>query len=340
MRHIFVINQAAGQGGAKALSADIRQAGNAIGVDVEIYETVCPGDGERFVRRCCREEAEQIGADEADDPAGTDEDARLRFYACGGDGTLNEVVNGMDGFSFAEAGCIPVGTGNDFVRNFPEADFTDLPAQLTAKARPCDLIAWEEVSRTSGRDSRTDDEGMASARLCINMVNIGFDGNVADLTARMKRVPLVNGTLAYIISVFTMLIEKKGADLRVEYPDGFVHDGKLLLIAIANGCFCGGGIKGLPRAKTDDGQMDVSLVKDVPRRAFVRLFPKYMNGTHLEEPRLADVIRYTPETGLTITANRGCMKVCIDGEILSMEGLRLAIRPEGVKFVVPAGENR
>ncbi len=320
MKCIFVINPGAGQGQAALLQDDIRAVCETAGLDYEIHETTEPGEGEAFVRARCK-----AFAWEKFDITGSDQ--VLRFYACGGDGTLNEVVNGAFGYDFAEVGCIPTGTGNDFVRNFQGADFTNLVDQIRGKAQPCDLIRYEGVC-----------DGESVARYCVNMCNIGFDSNVVDLTVRMKRMPLMTGTMAYLASVATMLIERKGADLRVEYGDD-VYDGKLLLIAIANGAFCGGGMMGLPKAATDDGLMDVSLVKYVPRRTFVRLFPKYMKGTHLSEPRLKDVIRYTKEGQLLIRPNGGTMKLCVDGEITKAGRVRFTICPEAFRFVVPAGRS-
>lgn len=351
-KYYFIINPAAGQGAARELVPEIDAVCSVAGIDYEIYATAAIGDAEGFVRERCEE---SLGAPE--------ESVTLRFYACGGDGTLNEVVNGAAGYDFAEVGCIPAGTGNDFVRNFPEGNFDDLVAQIRGKASLCDLIHYEGIC-----------DGEYIWRYCVNMFNIGFDCNVVDMTARMKQMPLMSGSLAYLASVAAMLVEKKGADLRVEYPPedgegvgadagalpdasdrnietakgapaasaaagsdngGFVYDGKLLLIAVANGCFCGGGIKGIPRAVTDDGFFDVSLVKNVPRHVFVKLFPKYMEGTHLEEERLKDVIRYTHETSLHITPNKGTMKLCVDGEITEAGAVRFSIAPGAFRFIVP-----
>ena len=322
MKHYFIINPAAGQGEALDLIRDIHAVCQVAGIDHEVYETSAPADAERFVRSCCRawEEAGEAGRTSSDRTADT-----LRFYACGGDGTLNEVANGAAGFGFAEVGCIPSGTGNDFVRNFPEGDFDDLIAQIRGKARPADLIRYEGIC-----------DGEYVSRYCVNMFNIGFDSNVVDLTARLKKLPLMSGHLAYLASVAVMLAEKKGADLRVEYEDGFVHEGKLLLIAVANGCFCGGGVKGIPRAVTDDGLFDVSLVRNIPRRTFAALFPKYKQGTHLSDGRLADVIRYTCEKSLRIAPVRETMKLCVDGEITKAGPVRFAIAPRAFRFIIPA----
>lgn len=349
MKHIFVMNPAAPGCDAYALRKDIFALWPAAGVDFEIYETRGPGDGEAFVRRCCAEaagrEARQEAAGQSDDgrcgaavSAGQDapgsdaprSDApRLRFYACGGDGTLNEVVNGAAGVAFAEVGCVPLGTGNDFVRNFPEADFTDMLAQLRGEPVPCDLIRYESVL-----------DGRTVRRYGVNMFNIGFDCAVVDKTDQIKRLPLINGSAAYLVSIAQNLILKRGEDLRIEYPDGYVYEGKLLLLSLANGCFCGGGIKGLPLASTDDGRMDVSLVRDVPRRTFVKLFPKYQNGTHLDDPRVREILRYTQETSLVVTPKKGSMKLCVDGEISRTGKVRFSMATKAIRFIVPTPKTR
>ena len=81
--------------------------------------------------------------------------------------------------------------------------------------------------------------------------------------------------------------------------------------------------------------MDVSLVKNVSRRVFIRLFPKFMKGTHLEEPRLADVIRYSQEETLTISPNNDEMKLCVDGEISKAGPIRMKIQKGALRFIIP-----
>ena len=326
MKHVFVLNPKAGKREIGGVEADIAAVCEAAPVEYEIYETKAPGDAAAFVRKCC-EDAGHFGRGE---PAET-----IRFYAYGGDGSLHEAVNGAAGSSFAEIACIPAGTGNDFVRNFPGRDFLNLPAQIRGSAVPCDLIRYSSEEPGNGK-SGTGRGGAKLEGYCVNMFNIGFDCNVVDMTDRMKRLPMITGSLAYLGSIAAMLIRKKGADLKVEYGDGFSYDGKLLLISVANGAFCGGGIKGLPRAATDDGEMDVSLVRNVSRATFVRLFPKYMKGTHLEVPELQDVVRYTREKKLYISPNGGSLKLCVDGEIVETGPIRFEIVPKAFRFVIPA----
>lgn len=314
MRHLFIINPLAGRkGGKERLERQICQAGEKLGIQTEVYETAYRGDGMRFVKECCA--LKKPGE-------------KIRFYAVGGDGALNEVVNGAFGAEDVEIGCIPLGTGNDYVRNYAKPqDFLAIERQLLGKGVKQDLIRYQiELNGKKQPD-----------RYCVNMFNIGFDCNVVDQTGRAKNWPFVKGSFAYLLSVAIVLIKKKGADLKVCYEDGTVFDGKLLLIAVANGCFCGGGVKGVPLARLDDGLMDVSLIRDVKRRTFVRLFPKYAKGTHLQDRRVSELMEYVKCRRLAICANGGAMRLCTDGEITDAERVDFEVVPKGMIFSVPEG---
>ena len=311
MRHLFILNPAAGQGAALKLEKKIWQAADKCGIVPEIYVTKSPGDGEEYARFKC----ETVCRTEGD---------RLRIYACGGDGTLNEVVNGIVGFDGVEVANIPAGTGNDFIRNF-DGDFENIEAQMKGESHICDLIKYSGLA--GGRPI----EGYVA-----NMFNIGFDCNVVDLTETMKKKPLLKGPLAYLASVGVLLAKKEGARLKVSCDDGYVYEGKLLLIAIANGCYCGGGVKGIPLARADDGLIDVSLVKNTTRRTFVRLFPKYSKGTHLDTKKAREIVDYRKVKSLEIEPSGSDeMKICIDGEIAMVESMKFEIEPGAFKFVVP-----
>lgn len=317
MRHIFVINPKAGkEKNRQKFEAQILAAGEKLNKKVEIYETKSAGDAEDFVRRTC----------EAKDP-----DEVIRFYACGGDGAVHEIANGIYGFENAEIGCVPMGTGNDFIRNFGTAkQFLDIEAQLMGESVDTDVIRY--VERREGVDCKE--------RYCMNMINIGFDCNVADLTATAKTWPLVNGSFAYLISVFIMLIKKEGANLRVEFDDGEVYDDKLLLMTAANGCFCGGGWKSNPVAEINDGIMDIGLIKDIPRRKFPGLLPKYQKGTHFDYKGIEDILIYKKAKKLTIYVNGGDVRICTDGEITRAKKVTLEMVPGAVKFAVPQGAGK
>lgn len=323
MKHVFIMNPESGKvRNRKRLIAEIQEAAQELGADYEIYFTKGQGDGGAYARALCERYCKDPGEGEVGS-------ARLRIYGCGGDGTINELVNGCFGYNGVEIGAIPMGTGNDYIRNYGKAaDFKDIRRQMRGRSVSSDLIGFRAVY------NKNITEGY-----CANMFNIGFDCNVVDLTSRVKRWPLVGGSLAYLISVFLILIRKKGADLRIEYADGRVLDGKILLIAIANGCYCGGGVKGVPYCELDDGLMDVSVVKNISRTSFITLFPSYAKGTHMQRHKIQaqKIIQYSKETSLKITANGESLRLCTDGEITTQKTVEFSIVPDGFRFAVPEG---
>ena len=311
MKFVFVINPMAGKGkGIDKLKNNIMLTAADSKKDFEVYVTKFQGDAERFVRQKC----------EADTTP-------TAFIACGGDGTFNEVLNGAYGFSNATVGVIPIGTGNDFCKNFEGCDFSNIKAQLNGTPVPCDIIRYK------GKIN-----GMETAKYCANMFNIGFDCNVADKTATLKKYPFVKGPLAYFLSILFMIIKKKGADLKIEIDGKEVHNGKVLLTSIANGCFCGGGIKSNPYAKTNDGLMDINIIKDIPRYLFIPCLPKYMKGTIFEIKKYSHIAYTTQCRDIVITPNQK-MRLCVDGEIFDAEKTEFCIISEGIKILKPFNNN-
>ena len=260
------------------------------------------------MRRCC---------EQADTPA--------TYVACGGDGTLNEVLNGAYGFENTYIGVIPSGTGNDFCRNFDDCDFLNIDSHFNGISVPCDIIRYKGIVN-----------GKEVVKYCANMFNIGFDCNVADMTAKLKQYPLIKGSLAYFLSILIVLIKKKGADLKIEIDGKKVHSGKLLLTAIANGSFCGGGIKSNPYAKTNDGIMDINIIKNVPRRMFVPCLPLYMKGTLFETDKYADFASFIQCKNIVITP-KDKMRLCVDGEIYDAEKIEFDVIPNAINIINPKG---
>lgn len=308
MKTVFVVNPAAGQGKSTGkLIEDIKASVERLKADAEIYITKSVGDAKKFVHEYCKNNG---GA---------------RFIACGGDGTLGEVVNGAIDCSDAEVGIIPTGTGNDFRRNFREqSDFSDIDGQIMGTSTKCDAIFYRSIT-----------DGIEKSGYCVNMFNIGFDCNVADMTARMKKKPFISGSLAYLLSIFAILVKKKGANLKIELDGIERHCGPLLLTSVANGCFCGGGIKSNPLASVKDGRININIIYNISRLNFLTKLPFYMKGTH---PRLRNIERVISNSvckKVVMTPLSGNMRLCIDGEIEDAGRTEFQIVHNAFSFVVP-----
>ncbi len=300
MKTVFVINPTAGKGKkTKKLISDIYSAAEQLGKETECYVTKCQGDATRFVK-------EYAGS--------------ARFIACGGDGTFSEVLNAVINKSGSEAGVMPIGTGNDFCRNFKGCYFESVQAQFLGETMTCDAIMYK-TSDKSG--------------YCANMFNIGFDCNVAYKTSRIKKNTFLRGSFAYFISILIMLIKKKGANLFIEIDGKAVHHGKLLLTSLANGSYCGGGIKSNPLSNVSDGVMNINIIRNISRLKFISLLPFYMKGTHTKLKNIQNIISSQNAKKATITPLNGDMRICVDGEIFDAGKTEFEVIPDAFRLVLP-----
>ncbi len=312
MKHVFIINPAAGKGKeGKPLSEMIRDACTVSGAQYQIYYTTARGDATRYVRETVEKKPQgQI----------------YRFYACGGDGTLSEVISGAIDQSDSdspvedvEVGCIPIGTGNDFVRNFTSPDFfCDITKQLLADATPIDCYSYNNTGYG------------------VNMVNIGFDCEVAAKASELKKHKFIPKGLAYIAGIVTLLKENRGKLIHVINEDGSELTREFQLVSAANGGFCGGGFYSAPKSSLSDGLLDVSLIDKVSRREFISLVGAYKSGKHLETKLGKKIVNYTKAKAVSFEFSEPT-NVCIDGEISQMERLDISILPRAVAFAIPVG---
>lgn len=311
MKTIFIVNPKAGKGKkTEELINSIKNSAAQLKSDIEIYITKSVGDAEDYVRNYCLRE----------------NNSQLRFIACGGDGTFNEVINGAIGNDNAAVGVLPMGTGNDFCRNFKNSgNFSSVKSQLQGIPVKCDAIRY--INHLKGNHQ---------IRYCANMFNIGFDCNVADMTASIKKIPFIRGALAYMLSVFIILIKKKGADLKIELDDKMCHCGQILLTSVSNGSYCGGGIKSNPNASINDGFMDVNIIHNISRLSFLQKLPYYMKGTHTKLPNIEKVIENKKCKRAVISPCNGSMRLCTDGEITDASVVEFEIIHNAFNFLIPS----
>ena len=306
MKTVFILNPKAGKKkNIDIITEKIRLAAEKIKCDVEIYKTRAVGDATDFVRNFCKTHG------------------KTRFIACGGDGTLGEVVNGTAGFDGCEIGVVPMGTGNDFCRNF-DCDFSNISGQINGESEKCDVISYTTIVK-----------GKEKSGYCVNMFNIGFDCNVADLTNTIKKKSIVGGSFAYFASILINLVRKKGANLKIELDGVEKYNGKLLLTSLANGCYCGGGIKSNPLAEIKDGFININIIKNVSRLRFLSLLPSYMKGNVLKRKSAKKFIVSEKCKEVTVTPVNGSIRICIDGEITDAGKTEFKIIHNGINFVIP-----
>lgn len=242
--------------------------------------------------------------------------APLRVYACGGDGTLNECVNGAAGFKHVAVTHYPCGTGNDFVKMFGSEDeklFRNLRALLAGTVRPIDLID------TNGRFG-------------INICSIGIDARIGADVHKYSGIPLVGGATGYVVSMLINLIRGVNQRLTVT-TDNIRLDARFALICACNGRFYGGGFNPVPSALPNDGIIDFLIVREVTRFKFISVVGKYAKGRFKE---IDDIITHIRGNNMKIESEKELV-VNIDGEVLSTANVTFKIIPNGVSFIFPSG---
>ena len=299
MKHVFIINP---KSNSEAFTEKFRHKIEELcvnrGLEFEIKSTAKNLDAENFARQA----AEKGDA--------------VRVYACGGDGTVNEVVNGIFGFKNAELAVIPIGTGNDFIRTFGDIKkFFDIETVIDSEARPIDAIKIND-------------------RICINIANIGFDAAVVQRVEKLRKKRFVPKAVSYHLGVAICLIKFPKETLKIKFDDGEEQDEKFLLTLFANAQYYGGGYRSASPAKVDDGMMDVITVKNVSRRVFVSNVSAYQKGTIIGTPAGDKILKHrlcrravlTKETPFT---------VCYDGEMLPTTRAEIECMPKSIRFVIP-----
>lgn len=297
MKHLFIINPAAGsRDRTLEYSAAIRTACDARRLNYEIRASMGPGDCAKIAREA----------------AATGEEIRL--YACGGDGTLNEVVTGAVGFHNAAVTVYAGGSGNDFVRIFDNpAAFTDLDALLDGVESEFDLI-------------RVNDD------YSLNICSVGLDARIGTDVSNYKRFPLLQGFRAYAVSTVINVIRGIGEHYVVEL-NGESIDGEQTMICVCNGRFYGGGFNPVPEADPTDGLLDVLVVKKVRRLQVPGVVGKYKAGKYRQLPEL---VRHFRTDRLMIHADKPT-PINLDGELRRAKDISISVAGEKVRFFYPRG---
>ena len=299
MKHIFIINPAAGKANAHD---EIKTALAALPtqVDYEIYLTKGRGDATAFVDDYCKQHTDPV-----------------RFYACGGDGTLNEVASGVALHEHASLGCYPSGSGNDFVKYYGgKQAFLDVAALIDAEEEYIDLM-------------RVGD------RYAINATHLGFDSCCASVMTRVRRKKLIGGKNAYTTGIIVGLFKAMKNACRI-YADGELlnEKGYILLCTVTNGQYVGGAFRCAPRSLDNDGLLEICAVKPMSHIKFIALINQYKKGTHLDNPKLKKYVTYRRAKSVTVEAPEGFVYL-LDGELRPGSHFTVEVVPHAIRFAVP-----
>ena len=297
MLHLFIINPAAGSHDrTKEYTEKISKACLAKGVTYRIAHSAGPGDCFRIAR-----EAAESGEE-------------VRLYACGGDGTLNEVGAGAAGYENASVTAFSGGSGNDFVKLFNDpAAFSDLERLLDPEEVTFDLI-------------RCNDD------ISLNICSVGLDARIGTDVSNYKRLPLLSGFRAYALSTAVNLVKGIAEHYVVEI-DGETIDAEHTLICACNGRYYGGGFNPVPDADPTDGLLDVLVVKKVNILQVAKVIGTYKEGGY---KRLPHLIRHYRTNALKITCDQES-PINLDGELRLAKEVNISIADEKLRFFYPKG---
>lgn len=307
MKHIFIVNPIAGVGNAKELfNTNILSYMKKRKIDYRLHITTGVGDAKNAVEHFSNKRV--------------DNSEILRFYACGGDGTLNEIINGAVGKENIQIACMPAGSGNDFIRNFGDEHlFKDIKAQLNGNIKLVDAVLCK-------LDDKTEKYG-------INLINIGADC-IATRYKQSVKAKFLKGATAYIYGAVRAFIELESIPITINIDDKEILKEKITLLAIGNGTTYGGGFKPTPNALIDDGILDICMIKHINRAQFLNLIGPYKKGEHINVKSGKDVIIYKLAKKLEIIS-KDEIDITIDGEMLRARKLYVEVIQNAIQFIVP-----
>lgn len=300
MKHIFIINPTAGKYDSRQRIYEMADhLRTAHGLDVQCILTKKQGHATEIARKLC-----QTG-----EP--------LRFYACGGDGTVNEVANGIIGYDNAAMSVIPVGTGNDFLKNFGgDMDkFRDAENLWDGPQFPMDAID-------------------VNGRVALTIACSGIDARVARDVHKYSESPILDGKSSYIASLLVNFLFKGIGSHWIVTLDDVPMEGDWSLIAVCNGRYYGGGFMPVAEARMDDGVLNTLVVKKVNRRTFLKFVGPYAKGGYAQFPQYAHcscpkVIRIHSEKPDIVT--------CLDGECVTNSDVTIKMHDKKLNFFGPEG---
>jgi len=302
---IFIVNPNSANGATRARFAQIQPELGGIFPDMRIAMTEAPGHATELARH-----AVESGYD--------------AIVACGGDGTLNEVVAGLHLSGRPDAvmlGMIPSGTGGDFRKTsgFPRETADTLRYLSSFRERRIDygLLEYRNLDGTPGR------------RPFINIASIGISGVTDDFVNHTTK--RLGGKASFMIGSFRGIMSYRNVGMTVIVDGETVHKGPTSLVTMANGRFFGGGMMMAPDAELDDGLFSVVVLGDMGKVEFLMLAGDIYKGTHVGHPKCVVASGKIVEV---LVEDRALID--LDGEMPGMGPVRATVIPSAIRLMVPA----
>ncbi|HEY0080047.1 MAG TPA: diacylglycerol kinase family protein [Pyrinomonadaceae bacterium] len=298
MKSRLIVNPVAGTDAAPDYLQTINERLREAVGDLDIVMTIAAGDALHAGQAAAKDGYEQI-------------------FVAGGDGTLNEVLNGVASVEGALGrtvfGLIPLGTGNDFASALGLPEDVESALEILLERRTVEA-----------------DIGVLNERYFINVSAGGFIAEVSD--AVNPQLKSIAGKLAYLIGGAQVLMDYDAvrASLSVVSVEGetIEREMSLEMFAVCNSRLVGGGRLIAPGAIINDGALDVCVVEAMPTLDFITLLSSVSSGDHIEDPRVS----YMRATELDMSFSR-TIKVNTDGEVLEAERCHYRILPRAARFL-------
>lgn len=301
MKHFFIINKTAGK--SESCSKLLSQLEKIKSEDVEVRYTEKPAHATELARDYVKQSGEYV-----------------RVYACGGDGTVNEVISGIYDLDNCAFAAVPIGSGNDFIRSlgYDKEDFLDVEKMMNGSETAIDLLRCND-------------------RVSCNSVTVGFDCAVAKNVEKFINNRFLTAESAYKMSIFYCLLNERKHNFRIAV-DGkeMEKDSTYLLSLCAKGKYYGGGIKCAPEADNSDRMIDFTVIPTIGVIKFLRFLPSFTKGKHLDNSKV-DFITHLKCKEVEYKGDTP-FEIGIDGEIITVENARISILPKVLKVVLPGGQ--
>ena len=298
MKYVFIINPHSGKSELKEnLFEQLKEYNNKI--EYEVSSLNSREETINLIKEYCNKYDEDIV-----------------FFACGGDGTLNAVVNGAIGYKNAIVSCYPCGSGNDFVKIYGGKEkFLDLDNIINGTETKIDVMKVND-------------------KYAVNVTNFGFEAAVCDVANNVRRKKIIGGKRSYTTGIVVSIFKSMKTKCKIIADDEVMVEDKLLLGGVANGKYVGGAYKCAPYSNNEDGLLEVCVVKPISIFRFASLIGKYKEGKHLDNPKLRKIIKYKQAKKVVVEADEN-FRICLDGEIYKGSYFEIENMQQVLRFIKP-----